>query len=383
MKSKSIYLTILIALIALNFCLAQDNDLTFGKTLKLNSKILKEDRNIFVYTPARYENSQDKFPVLYVLDGERNFFFSCGVVNFLSNNGRMPQMIVVGIPNTDRVRDFTPTATADRPNSGSADNFLKFMENELIPYIDKNYRTQPSRLLTGHSLCGMFAIYALFTRPELFHAYIAVSPYLQYDEEIVNKKIAMLLKENTNFKKSLYFTIGNEPDYTNALNNLMNMLNNQVKELTWKFTTYDKDDHGSVPLKSLYDGLEFIYADWRLPDGIAEQGYPSIEKHYQKLTQKYGYQIDVPEALLNRLGYQLLGQNKNAEALDIFKKNVQKYPESANVYDSLGEGLEQDNQLEQALKQYAIAVEKGEKLNDPNLQIYKDHIVRAQKKLHK
>src|SRR3712207_3662198 len=106
----------------------------------------------------------------------------------------MPEMIVVGISNTDRTRDLTPTRVArlpDNPNagfptSGGADKFLKFIETELIPMVESKYRTQPYRALAGHSLGGLFAVHTLVTKPELFNSYIAVSPSLQWDnyEEI-------------------------------------------------------------------------------------------------------------------------------------------------------------------------------------------------------
>ena len=387
MKQKSNYhfpLFLVIALLTFPYLLnaqEKNNDFVIGKTVTLRSKVLNEDRNIFVYTPIGYNRIQDRYPVLYVLDGEANFFFSAAVVNFLSRNGRMPKTIVIGIPNTNRTRDFTPSVDDNTPDSGGANNFLNFLQDELIPYIDANYRTQPFRTLCGHSLYGMFSIYTLFTKPNMFNAHIAISPYLMYDSEYVIKQVESVLEQQSIFNNFLYMTVGNEPGYFNSLNKMSKLLSKKTRQLQWKYNKQKNEDHGSAPLKSLYEGLEFIYAGWRVPGEVAAQGIDAIKKHYTDLSLKYGYSIEIPEAFLNRLGYQLMAQGKLKKAIAVFKYNVELYPYSANVYDSLGEGLETDNQLETALQNYQQAVAIGTKISDPNTRIYQDHIDRVQKKI--
>jgi hypothetical protein len=290
-------------------------------------------------------------------------------------------MIVIGVANTDRTRDFTPTKSAERPTSGGADNFIKFMQKELMPFVEKNYRTQPFNLLLGHSLCGMFSVYTLFTHPDMFNAHIAVSPYLMYNDKFVVKKVESMLNEKSAFKNYLYITIGDEPTYTETLAKFTQLLKDKVKALKWEFSARQSEDHSSVPLKSLYDGLEFIFAGWKLPPEIANKSIPAIEDHYKKLSDNFGYKIQVPEFIINRLGYQLMGNGKIEEAIKTFRYNVVKYPKSANVYDSLGEGYENNKQYDFALKNYEIAVKKGEKAKDPNLSVYKQHIERVQKKM--
>jgi len=166
-----------------------EGNIEIGKIIKINSKILNEDRTIFISLPTGYEQSNEKYPVIYILDGRANFAFSATIVDFLSRNQRMPRTIVVAIPNTDRDRDFTPSHIITSKTSGGADKFLDFMKEELMPYIDNNYRTESYRTLFGHSLCGMFSIYNLFERPEMFNSFIAVSPYLMYDNNYVVNKI--------------------------------------------------------------------------------------------------------------------------------------------------------------------------------------------------
>ena len=370
-------------LFAANVLLAQEetDKITIGKNLKIYSEVLNEERNIFISTPRGYDRSQYKYPVLYVLDGQRNFQFSVAVVNFLARNNLIPQMIVVGIPNTDRGRDFSPTTTDRIPNSGGADNFLKFTNNELFPFIEEKYRTQPYRILCGHSLCGMFSVYTLFTHPDMFNAHVAISPYLMYDEDYVVTKAESVLQQQSTFNNILYITLGDEPTYTETLKKFTTLLKEKTNGLQWDFSVRKSEDHGSIPLKSLYDGLEFIYSDWRIPNEVVDKGIKSIKKQYKKLSEKYSYQIEIPEFFINNHGYRLLNQGKINKALELFKYNVQAYPNSANVYDSLGEGYENDKQFEKALDNYKIAVNKGKDISDPNLQIYKQHIDRVIKKM--
>src|SRR5882672_3395991 len=85
-----------------------DPAITIGKKERLFSKVLNEERELWVYLPRSYNQSSDTYPVLYLLDGASHFEHVAALVEYLSNNLRIPQTIVVAIPNTDRVRDFTP-----------------------------------------------------------------------------------------------------------------------------------------------------------------------------------------------------------------------------------------------------------------------------------
>ena len=149
--------------------------------------------------------------------------------------------------------------------------------------------------------------------------------------------------------------------------------------LHWKAMRMEGDDHGSVPLRSTYHGLKTAFPRWRLPR-FAES-LDDYEAHYTSLSRRYGYEIPVPENAINRLGYRLLGEEKEDEAVAVFRKNVERYPESANVYDSLGEGLEAAGQLEEALASYARACARGETIDDPNLEAYQLHHDRLKEKL--
>ena len=384
MNFKLLAIIFLCTIFIFNYINAQDvkNEIYLGKTVTLNSKILGEDRPVFISTPQGYENSEQKYPVLYLLDGGAHFLHATGIVQFLSRTGRIPQMIVVGISNTNRNRDFTPTVVKETQNSGGANNFLSFINDELTPYLKNNYRTQPYSILFGHSLTGMFEIHSLATQSELFNAYIIASPFLMYDNEVAIKSLESFLKKSPELNNSIYITVGNEPDYFASLDKLTNLFDTYLLEyLKWKYVKMENEDHGSVPHKTIYDGLEFIYSDWRITNDQLTDGIDAIDEHYANLSEHFGYEIKIPEFLLNQLGYRYLNQKSFNEAISVFLRNIENYPNSPNVYDSMGDAFVAAGQYENARKNYAKAIERGTVSADPNLQVFKNNLANVKKKL--
>jgi predicted alpha/beta superfamily hydrolase len=358
------------------------DDIVLGKIVRLQSIILNEERPILVYTPPDYNTVETKYPVLYVLDGGAHYLHTCGILQILSRSGRIPQMIVIAVPNTNRNRDFTPTRSDDLANSGGADKFLAFLKDELIPFVNKKYRTQPYSILFGHSLTGMFNLYTIAKERDLFNAFIVASPYLMYDNEIVLKSLESFLKDSPEMNHSVYITIGNEPDYFDSLDKLSVLFNSYTSEnFRWKYVKMENEDHASIPHKTIYDGLEFIFSDWRISANQLTSRIDAIEKHYANLSERFGYEIKVPEFLLNQIGYRYLNQNLINEAIAIFLRNIENYPNSANVYDSMGDAYTAAGQYENARKNYAKAIERATVSADPNLPIYKKNLAKVENKI--
>ena len=380
MKIKHRYVSIIISVLliisSISYGQIINNDIVLGKRLSIESKILNETRDIYVYLPEGYEQSTDDYLVMYVLDGESKFTISAAIVNFLARNQQIPQMIVVGIPNVARNRDFTPIVDDRMQNSGGADNFINFLEEELIEFVDNTYRTQDYKVLFGHSLCGMFSVYTLFTNQDLFDAHIAASPYLMMSDEYVIKKAEESLIDQHKFNNQLYISIGDEPAYYNSLDKLTSLLTVNESEINWTLKNYDDEDHGSIPFRTIADGLGFIFSDWQLTNDIAMQGVNTIKAHFQNRQNKYGFTTQITEATLNVIGYQLLQADENKKAIEVFEYNVELYPNSANVYDSLGDGFDKIGKKKKALKNYKKAVSIGEKINDPNLPAFKNNVDR-------
>lgn len=365
------------------------------KRFSLKSTVLGEERVILVRTPVGYEQNNVKYPVLYMTDGDAHMGHTASTIEFLTRNGRISDLIVVGVTNTDRTRDLTPVKSTDKnaagelrfPTAGGADNFLKFFETELIPEIEKSYRVQPYRIFAGHSLGGLFAIHAMMTRPGLFNSYVAVSPSLQWENAEALKRAENFLKNQKELKVTLFVSLGNEPGAIGESFEKFReaLAKSNIKGFEWKAERMDDEDHGSVVLRSHYVGLRKVYEGWQAPrdvnSGAVLGGLKGADAHYKKLSEKFGYSIPVPEGLLNQMGYQLLFEGKPEEAIAVFKTNVERYPASANVYDSLAEAYEQGGRIDLAEPLYDKARTLGEQNNDPNAALFKANYERAHAKL--
>jgi len=372
-------------------CLAaQDIAPPVPQKLTLHSNILNEDRVVWIRTPQNYEKTKGPFPVLYLVDGPTHINLVASTMDFLVLGDRMPPLVIVGIANTDRTRDMTPshadeknpdgTVRAD-PTSGGADHFVDFIQNELMPEIERRYRVAPYKIFAGHSFGGLLAVHILITRPDMFQAYIAASPSLWWDNQRTLHQTQDFFAAHAELNKRFFFDLGNEgPQMSNPFDAMQKTLTEKTpKGFHWKSAVYPDEDHGTSVLRGYYDGLREVYFDWHVPtdqDGRIIGGLQGLEAHDRELSARYGYEIRPAEGAMNNLGYQLLADKKVAEAIVVFKRNVELYPASANVYDSLGDGYEADSKLDLATKNVQKAVEFGTKIDDPNLAAYKDHLKR-------
>jgi uncharacterized protein len=361
----------------------------------IKSAVLGEDRRILVRLPPNYETSKLNYPVLYTTDGDAHIGHTSSTIEFLARNGRMSELIVVGIPNTDRTRDLSPTkpkntgatGAPDLPTAGGADNFLKFIETELIPEINKRYRVTPYRVLAGHSLGGLFAVHAMLSKPELFQSYVAVSPALNWDNQYEIKRADDFFKTRKDFDATFVMTIGNEPgELEDAFFQMKQILSkNQAKGFVWEVQELPDEDHGTVVLRSHYLALRKVYDGWQLPrdpnTGVIAGGLKGADEHYARISKKFGYPQTVPEAIINQIGYQHLFAEELDKAIEVLRIQVERYPESANPYDSLGEVLERAGKLEEAVPLYEKAKNIGAKNNDPNAALFKTNYERAAEKL--
>jgi predicted alpha/beta superfamily hydrolase len=375
---RSILFFITLITFACQFAVARDV-IMLGHELIMHSNALNEERIMSVALPENYDESKNHYPVLYVLDGETHFRHASAAVAYLSDNGYLPEMIVVALTNVDRNRDFSPVHVDNIATSGGAETFLTFISDELIPLVNKNYRTSGYDILMGHSFGGVFAVYCLLEKPGLFDAYIAVSPFLQFaDEHMVHEaenKLGM-----AKIPTCFFMSIGEEPAYFETLNKFSSLVRDMNDpNMDFHYVTYDSEDHMSNPYPSLYYGLRYIFRDWQIPVDLAEKGLATIDNYYNKLSDKYNTRAVPPENILNNLGYASLQNNNIDHAIEIFKANVKYYPDSPNVYDSLGEAQEAKGQLILAKKNYKKAYTLGMEQNHPFKDIFKEHFENIKK----
>ena len=284
-----------------------------------------------------------------------------GTVDWLSESAaRIPRLIVVALTNTNRGRDMTASH-----NNGGGDLFIQFIANELIPFLNDEYRTKPFRILAGHSMAGHLALNVLEQKPELFNAYIAMSPFFHQDRG--ERKLAEVLANKVSkpefANRFLYLSIGDEIRLKPKYDVLVDALSAKANpSLNWYSKTSNTDSHMSIVSNTVNEALQFVFAPQRLsPDSeTAKAGVESIKAYYKKLSnEKYGYEIS-PEGAINRLGYHWLWEGNTKKAIAIFEANTKEFPSSPNVYDSLAEAYQRDKKLELALATIHRAIALGE-----------------------
>lgn len=246
-------------------------DIIIGSKFIINSSILDEERTCLISLPDSYNDSSEvekKYPIMILLDGYTHFKTATGIVHFMSSNRNrnhlMPETIIIAIENIDRERDFTVTKIkTKRPNTmGGGRKFLDFIEKELIPYIDKNYKTEPFRTLVGHSLGGLLTLNSYMDKNSIFNTYISIDPSIWWDEEMMKNKVDSI--SSISLHKKLYIATANQGEANYERNKKRHdslfalMKKKSDGHLNVEIEYFEKENHRSVLLIALYEGLKYL-----------------------------------------------------------------------------------------------------------------------------
>ena len=376
------------------------------------SKTLNENRDFWVRLPDNFQPDNDeKYAVIYLMDG---FSLESSLEAVYDNywGHYLPHMILVGISNrSNRTRDLTTSQIKMRRGiamdneTGGAETFTKFMEKELIPYIDSKYPTSGYRTLIGHSYAGLFTINILINHKHLFQNYIAIYPSLDWDDQKLLKEAKEKLSTESYEGKSLYVSLAAEQlhmwneeitmqnimddssEFTLFARSIIEFSNYTKSQkqngLNFLCKVYNEDLHGTVPLPSIRDGLIFLFEWYQFkspqkynnPETPLEELIALLKEQEQIYTEHFG----VPTApmideMLNGYGYMNLQMGQPKKAFMFFEMNIKYNPTNANAYDSMAEYYESQNDKKNALKYLNKAYEiSGD-------QYYKERIETLNKK---
>ncbi len=323
------------------------------------SENLQEHRLISVALPVNYQDSDKKFPVLYVLDAEYVFDYARGAVSFLSNPfGYLPEIIVVGIPNTDRYRDLYVSFKED----GGYVNFLNFIEKDLVPYINKNYRSNGFDIIYGWSSGSGIGSYFFAKTPGLFDAYILSGTGIGPKTEAFMNKYIPQNNYNGTF---LYANVEGEGPRVKGHHRFSALIKNlNPKGLIRKFDISENTNHVEVLSKGLYDGLRFVFSDFYIPDSITVQGTQSIIDYYNKIDDYFSFDVSIPLGAINESATVLLSHNKPDEAIKLLRFGASLYANRPDLYGTLGEFYEFEGDSVQAARYYQKALERASGTSD-------------------
>tara|TARA_R110002012_G_scaffold252147_1_gene430725 strand:- start:567303 stop:568508 length:1206 start_codon:yes stop_codon:yes gene_type:complete len=374
------------------------------------SKTLSESRDFWVRLPDNFQPDNDeKYAVIYLMDG---FSLESTLEAVYGNywGHYLPHMILVGVSNRkNRTRDLTTSQLKMRRGSafdyetGGAETFTKFMEEELIPYIDSKYPTMNYRTLIGHSHAGQFTINMLVNHAHLFQNYIAIDPTLDWDNQKLLKQAKDKFKTEDYNGKSLFVSLAAEmlhiQNESITIDNVMSdtsefslparsiiefsQLAKSQNQLNFSWKVYHEDLHGTVPLPTIRDGLIFLFQWYQFkspqkfnnPETPIEELVSLLKEQEQIYTEHFGVPTaPMVDEMLNGYGYMNMQMGQPEKAFMFFEMNIKQNPNSANAYDSMAEYYESQNDKENALKYLNKAFELSGK------DYYKERIEAVNKK---
>ncbi len=240
-----------------------------GRSFTLASKVMQADREINIWLPPHYHEGDQKYPVLYVIDGglAQDFHHISGLSQLASINGNYQELIVVGIKTENRLNELAHKASDPRyiqpePKVGKSHIFTQFIQEEVIPFVEENYRIDDRRAVIGESLAGLFITELFLKHPDMFTDYIAISPSLWWDDKNLAKSAPLFLAKHDDKPRHLYLTMGDEGGtMQGGLDLVLAAIHaNQPKGLEWKYVDRrHSETHASIYHGAALDALKFSF----------------------------------------------------------------------------------------------------------------------------
>jgi len=355
-----------------SFAQVENSDITIGVTHTIKSSILNEDRTIQIYVPEYYHQSKERCPVIYVFDSQKYFLNAISYQQNLRFNQETPGFIVVGIKTVNNER-------AKLYNTESL-NFSNYLENELIPFIDSNYRTlKPERVFFGWERAAAFGIEVFASKPNLFKAYFLASPTFLTAKRVSD--VEKLLENTPALNNYLYFTLGDVEAWSlENTNSLAEVLNTKAKDkLRWKYDLFKDENHYSSTIVTMNKGLKSFFGDYAPIRYYSLKEYENaggrtalnelfknrgeryqISKAVHSDTKRYLFLLAVREndysaftkletdfptfltsfsrdVMFERFGQFYVENKAYDSAISYYKIGLQKFPNSTRLYNRLGE----------------------------------------------
>ncbi|WP_138629220.1 alpha/beta hydrolase-fold protein [Pseudoalteromonas phenolica] len=336
---------------------------SIANTFTFQSKILGEERSILVSLPSEYDQTNDTYPVHVILDGKQNIEHAVATSRMLSNWAGLPKSIIVGIPSVNRNRDFTPSKdVAYSPESGGAKKFADFLEKEVMTFVDKKYRTHPFRVLTGHSLGGLFAVNQYLKKNPSFNAYIIVAPSLWWNKQKILSTLAKAKPTELARGIPVYLGVGEEDGMTPMVEQLYRLFTENNASHRYAYTVYENEGHMSAPMKTFYDGIKHVFSDAVYDESKWESfTSDSFIEFTESIKHNFGSSVKQTGELYNKLANFLATKKNYAGAITVLKANVQDYPNYAFNHKDLANAYALNGNVDQAISEFQKAADIARK----------------------
>ncbi|MFV5690943.1 alpha/beta hydrolase [Flavobacterium sp. LT1R49] len=335
-------------------------------TQQFDSRKLGESREITIGLPPSYEkNPNKKYPILILLDGDYLFDPFYGALNYGAYWDDLPETIIVGITQNkkdERTEDSSYDATNGVP-SGKGAQFFEFIGGELLPYLEKKYRTAPFRIIAGHDTTAGFLNFFLYKDAPLFNAYISLSPELAPGmENHIPEKLS-------NIKQSIFYYQSTGDGDVKQLQEPIKKLDENMKLVTnplvnYKFDNFKGASHYSLVLYSIPNALYQFFESYKpissteyadkiaiLPTGYVDY----LTNKYDVMSKNLGLKIPIRINDFKAIEAAIL-KNKAYPELDKLSDIANKnYPKSMLANYELGLMYEKTGDTKKAAKSYQTA----------------------------
>ncbi|WP_299315094.1 alpha/beta hydrolase-fold protein [uncultured Aquimarina sp.] len=322
-----------------------------------SSEILKEERSFQVYLPPSYFYSdQGSFPVVYLMDGDYNFYHDTGLIEFLSTVAdKIPEMIVVGISDkgSAKYREYC-RPNAEGTEGGRANTFMTFLEEELKPLINKKYRTSSYEILVGHSMGGLFVTNHYLEKPDTFHSYIAIDPSLWWNDYALTKKANTVFMDQKELSSNLFISLANTQGM--GVRGFVGVLDTYFPyDTKWSFTHYEDENHGSVHMIAVKEALLQLFKNWEVSRDTfyTFKSSQDLMDHYKKLNSEFTTQFSLPAYNFGNMMNYYYRKNLTADIAIIGSEIMNHFPNSLDeFYSVLGRYHLEAKKYEEAEKTY-------------------------------
>ncbi|WP_299221942.1 alpha/beta hydrolase-fold protein [uncultured Aquimarina sp.] len=365
-----------------------------GKGIYLNTSehsILSEwvykEIHYTVSLPPSYENSTtSSFPVVFLLESDYHLHYATTTVEVMSKEGQIPEMIIVGIPAYDNGKKYfiedkvlTETELIIRQNIRMNDKkFLNFLEKELLPEVNKNFRTKNYSVLVGNVSNGLLVTEA-YLNNSIFNSYVAINSGF-WKEELSTIDVIDTTLTNTIKKKRFYFSgFDNIENINSTMVDIRNnqeylytsLKNNGISHNNIRFQIFDEGSNESISLISLYHGFRFVFEDYVLPMS-ATITIDDVVKHYDALSEDLGVSFLPPENIVNMIAWAKFNANEREQAYELFDLNISNYPLSHTAYEMLGYAYNNDGKHKEAIISFEKSLEINSHKNERILKLVKN-----------
>jgi len=343
----------------------EGDPIPIGTYRELHSDVLDEDRLLLVSLPTGYEESLMSYPVLFVLYGEdvRGYFAEAvHVVDRLSEEGSIPQIIILGVANVDRYRDLSPVSRQGQPSG--IDRFLRFFADELIPYVETHYRTKDLRLLVGPQAGAEFGLYTLSRSPGLLDALIIGNPFRSaavrdslltaLEQPLSGGFVTPTFIQMTCPDTEGFVDKTTEVQYARAFQDTVARRRPHNLTLVVHYAQHNED---FIPTLRLSEGLRELFRGYRFPDDYEVHRFADIADYYAALSARLGFDINIPERTLALAADKLSRSGTVDAAMDVLANLVQMYPASADGHWRLANLHRERGDYSAALEHYRKCLE--------------------------